>query len=161
MINPAHLRDRVVRPTLEHLGLWSLAAEQLVMGTAAQESNLRHLVQVGGGPALGLWQMEPATYEDIWANYLRFQPDLRAKLSQLVAGWPLGARQLASNHVYAAALCRVHYKRVRVRLPEAGDVRGMAEYWKRWYNTSQGKGTPEEFVHNWRLVEGLYRAEAA
>lgn len=53
----------VVRPVLRVMSAWSQPAEDLVMGTAAQESRLTYLRQLGGGPALGLWQMEPATHD--------------------------------------------------------------------------------------------------
>jgi len=167
-LDPRQLRDLVVRPALEHIGLWSLAAEQLVMGTAAQESRLTYLAQVGGGPALGLWQVEPATHLDIWSNFLRFRKDLRRQVVALLApgvpsmgaldlvGAP-GPMALALNLSYAAAMCRVHYYRSKLPLPAEGDVAGMAQRWKESYNTALGAGKPEEFIRNWRLVEGLYK----
>ena len=60
-LNVRDLRVEVIRPALRALDLWSPAAEDLVLGTAAQESGLAYLRQIGGGPALGLWQIEPAT----------------------------------------------------------------------------------------------------
>lgn len=166
-LDPRQLRDLVVRPALEHIGLWSLAAEQLVMGTAAQESRLTYLAQVGGGPALGLFQMEPATHLDIWTNFLRFRKDLRRQvIGLLVPGVPSlapvdlasppGPMALVLNLSYAAAMCRVHYYRSKATLPEAGDVPGMAARWKAVYNSEAGAGKPEEFIRNWRLVAGLY-----
>lgn len=168
-LDPRQLRDLVVRPALEHIGLWSLAAEQLVMGTAAQESRLTYLAQVGGGPALGLWQMEPATHLDIWANFLRFRKDLRRHVIGLLApGVPAaltaaadptvapGPMALVLNLSYAAAMCRVHYYRSKAALPAEGDVAGMAKRWKSSYNSAAGAGKPEEFMRNWRLVAELY-----
>lgn len=156
-LDPRQLRDLVVAPALAHVGLYSLAAEQLVMGTAAQESRLRFIKQTGGGPALGLWQMEPATERDLWDNYLAYQPDLAAGLRKLLGDWPSPRTEaLVGNLYYAAAMCRVHYRRVKAPLPAAGDVEAMARYWKNFYNTALGKGRPEEFVANWRLVAGLY-----
>ena len=67
------LRTEIVKPALEAIGYYSPAAEALIMGTAAQESHLKYVKQLGDGPALGLFQMEPATHDDIWANYLRFR----------------------------------------------------------------------------------------
>lgn len=127
------------------------------MGTAAQESRLEWLSQLGGGPGLGLWQCEPATHEDIWQNYLRFREELRGRVCLLLAAWPSGAAALASNLAYAAVMCRLQYLRDREPLPPAGDVEAMARTWKRVYNSEKGKGTPAEFVRNWRLVGDLYR----
>jgi hypothetical protein len=74
MIDPRQFRALIVRPALESINLWSQQAEDLVMGTAAQESRLIYLRQLGNGPALGLFQMEPATHNDIWVNFLRWKP---------------------------------------------------------------------------------------
>jgi hypothetical protein len=49
------LRQYVIRPTLQRLGLWSLAAENLLLGTAAQESKLGYYLHQLEGPALGLY----------------------------------------------------------------------------------------------------------
>ena len=48
-LNPQQLRDLVIRPTLKRLGLWSTAAEELVLGTGIQESGLQYLQQLGAG----------------------------------------------------------------------------------------------------------------
>lgn len=66
-INCEQLRLYVIRPTLEKIELWSEAAENLLLGTTAQESHMgTYIKQVGKGPALGIYQMEPATHKDIW-----------------------------------------------------------------------------------------------
>ena len=75
----------VIRPALEKLSLWSLSAEELVLGTAIVESGLTYLKQHGDGPALGLWQVEPATHDDLYTNFLNFRPELGSKLMQLRA----------------------------------------------------------------------------
>ena len=54
----------VICPALEKLSLWSPSAEELVLGTAIVESGLTYLKQHGDGPALGLWQVEPATHDE-------------------------------------------------------------------------------------------------
>ena len=54
-------REEVVRPVLQDLKMYSPVAENLIMGTAAQESGFTYIKQLGGGPALGMFQVEPAT----------------------------------------------------------------------------------------------------
>jgi hypothetical protein len=159
VISPSRLQA-VIREALETIGLYSLAAEQLLMGTAAQESNLIHLRQLGSGPALGYFQMEPATHEDIWISFLRFRPELRLKVCALVQFGALGQEGLVLNPHYAAGMARVHYLRDKQPLPLAGDVAGMARTWKRVFNTEKGAGTEAEFIHNWRLVAPLYQKAA-
>ena len=48
---------------------------QLLLGTAAVESYFIYRRQLGGGPAVGLWQMESRTARDIFDNYLRYRPE--------------------------------------------------------------------------------------
>ncbi len=141
-INPAQLRELIVQPVLKHLELHTLAAENLVVGTALVESNAGYLAQIKG-PAFGLWQMEPATHDDVWKNFLAYRHRLSALVKELeLPDWyGNDARELAGNLYYAAAMCRVHYYRVPERLPEPQDAQGMAQYWKTYYNTHLGAGS--------------------
>lgn len=154
MIDAKQLRELVIRPVLEHLHLWSPVAENLVAGTAAQESGLRYLHQMGKGPAIGLWQMEPATHDDLWANYLRYKPELSKLVHDLeLPAFAGGASEMAGNMYYACAMCRVHYKRAKPVLPaNPNDPWALAQYWKSHYNTPLGKGKVEEFVINYDKV---------
>ncbi len=52
MLDIRQFRANIVRPTLEAIGAHSRAAEDLVLGTALQESNLRYLRQPNDGPAI-------------------------------------------------------------------------------------------------------------
>lgn len=145
-LNLHHLRTLIIRPVLDHIRLYSLAAEQLLVGTALQESRAHYLHQLGKGPAVGIFQMEPATHDDIWRNYLAYHHGLATLVRQLeLPQWyDDDAREMAGNLYYAAAMARIHYRRVKAALPAAGDALTMARYWKRWYNTPLGRGTVEE-----------------
>lgn len=150
MIDRHHLRVYVVRPVLHHLGLHSLAAESLLIGTAAQESGGgRYLEQLGGGPALGIYQMEPGTHRDIWQNFLAHRADLASRVADLCAPGLSRLEQLPANLLYATAMARVHYLRVPQSLPSAYDVPALAAYWKQHYNTPLGRGSVAEFISNW------------
>jgi len=153
-----HLLITVIRPTLEMLGRWTEASEKLVLYTACQESHLEYLRQLGmegigrgSSMALGLFQMEKATHDDIWVNYLRHRPGIATAVRQFELEGLYdddNYLELAGNLYYAAAMCRVHYLRVPEALPRADDLRGLANYWKRYYNTSAGHGTPQQFIDN-------------
>jgi len=148
-MEPQHLRELVIRPALEEIGLYSKTAEDLVFGTACQESHCgTFLKQLGSGPALGIFQMEPATFTDLWENFLAFKPDLAAKMAPMFHGSPPQAEEMIWNLRFAAAMCRVHYFRVPAALPEAGNIPALADYWKRHYNTPKGMGTVAEFIRN-------------
>jgi hypothetical protein len=138
------------RPALATLVAGGLAAEQLLLGTAIQESLLVHRRQLGNGPARGLFQMEPATHDDCWANFLKFRAPLAARVRlTLDAGQQAAARTMEVNDRYAAAMCRVRYLRVPAAMPAADDIEAMANYWKQHYNTPLGAGTPDEFLEKW------------
>jgi hypothetical protein len=148
MINPEHFRELVVRPTIIGMGSWSPAAENLLMGTAIQESGLRSLKQIGGGPALGVFQMEPSTHDDIWMNYLNARDDLKYKVLEWHKS-KVDPSVMTWNLAYATAMARVHYLRVPAPLPAESDIQGLGEYWKKYYNTPAGAGTSDEFVNNY------------
>ena len=54
MIDADHLRREIVAPALRHIGMWSEAAENLLLGTAAVESRMGTYLRQIGGPALGM-----------------------------------------------------------------------------------------------------------
>lgn len=140
----------VVRPALQGIGCGGLAAEQLVLGTAIQESLLTFRRQLGNGPAVGLFQMEPATHDDCWTNYLGFRGDLARRVrSMLEPHQGAIASTMIRNDRYAAAMCRVRYLRAPGALPVADDISAIADYWKQHYNTPLGAGTPSEFMARW------------
>ena len=163
MIHPGHLRQFVIRPTLEHLGLWSEAAENLVFGTIAQESVIGnvHYLKQQVGPALGIGQVEPATHEDNWVNYLRYRMDGRrvgARVSRFVPAWAweTGASVdgfkvpshllLITSLEYNVVQCRVKYFRVPEKLPDADDLEALGCYWDTYYNANPDHGFPRDWV---------------
>jgi len=155
-IDVKQLRKYVIQPSLKHIGLYSAAAENLLVLTAAQESQAgKYIHQLGNGPACGIFQMEPATHDDIWRNYLEYKPVLRETISNLdlpnLWGSAIGtAQEMCGNMYYAAAMCRLHYLRVPTPLPNEHDTPALALYWKRWYNTPLGSGTAQQAIDNYR-----------
>lgn len=123
------------------------AAFQLLVGTAAVESGGIAVRQYGSGPACGYWQMEPATADDIFDNWLRYRVRI-AEFVKRIQGSQTREYALTFNPLYAAIMARLHYRRVRDPLPAENDFAGLAEYWKVHYNTEQGKGDPAE-MESW------------
>lgn len=150
MMDKKQLRD-LIRRVLIALDLHSEAVENLLMGTAAQESRLgEYIRQLGNGPALGIFQMEPTTFEDIAQNYLQYKPDLAKKIIVTSGVNELRSEYLEYNIAFSIAMCRVHYLRVPGMIPE--NLIGWAKYWKEFYNTRLGKGTEEEFIRNFKQL---------
>jgi hypothetical protein len=152
-INKNQLKN-LITETLKESGLYSKAAVNLLLGTAAQESHLGRYIRQLKGPALGIFQMEPRTHDDIWENFLKY------KLKKIEPRFKVGTVNrfhtnsatpdaLVFDLKYAIIMCRLHYFRVSERLPKHDDIEGLARYWKRHYNTKHGRGTEKEFVFNY------------
>ena len=156
------VRYSVIRPILNDIEeasgvkLSGDAAEELLLGTAIQESGLRARQQKNNdgsfGPALGIFQMEPDTHDDIWDN------SLHGKLkSSILTHFHLekpNLELLKTDDEYAAIMARIAYRRAPGKLPPAGDLQGQATYWKTYYNT-YGKGTVPEYIENWNAFMKL------
>lgn len=146
-------RSDIIAPTLRQIGYWSESAEALLLGTALVESGLQFTRQQGGGPALGYFQMEPATHDDHWHYLDNRRPELAISLRNIAGynGQP-PAETMVNNAAYACAMARVHYMRIPERIPPANDIDGLASYWKRYYNTANGAGTVEKFKAAWQAA---------
>ena len=134
MIDPRQLRG-LVEKVLTQYSLHSPAAVELILGTIAVESAGGRYIRQIKGPALGIVQMEPATYRWLVQKYrLRFPMLLDRPADDLE--WDLRLCIL---------MCRLRYFAVPTFLPKAADTAGLAAYWKKWYNTPLGAGTVEKF----------------
>lgn len=121
------------------------AAVQLLLGTAAQESNFGYYLEQVRGPARGIFQIEPATAQDLEQT---LPPDLSAWLRSYRDSKSI-PWALKYELDYQIACCRLKYFQVPQPLPAAYDVAGMAAYWKQFYNTPFGRGTLAEFAANY------------
>lgn len=141
MIYPTHLRE-LIGETLRWMGLWSPEAEALVLGTIYQESRGGYYLRQLRGPALGISQVEPATFRWLVELYgARFPFITDRHPHELI--WDLRL---------AIAMCRLRYLAVPGPIPKTLD--GQAAYWKAHYNTHLGAGKPEEYVSAWRNRHG-------
>lgn len=151
------LREYIIRPVIQDMGVGGEAAENLLLMTIAAESGGGHyLHQVGGGPAVGIYQMEPNTHDDIWENYLAYRESMAGRVGR----WRLndsvvkGAQEMAGNLYYATAMARAHYLRFSEPIPDADDVEALAHYHKQFYNTDAGAAHPERTVKLYREFVG-------
>ena len=162
------LRKLVIVPTLEGLdqalpgkGLASEAAVELLLGTAAHESHLgKWLVQQGGGPARGIYMIEPEELSDVLSWMWRRQMRLAYAVDDMQAPWPDSAVQLVTNLTFATAIARLSYWQHVEPLPAAADVEGLAKYWKKYYNTEAGAGEWPQWIYNYhKMVKPVGPAE--
>ena len=134
--------SRAPRPNM----LSSAAVNMLIFTAATESLGGTYITQVIG-PAMGVFQMEPATCRDIER---RAPADLQAWLIGLRDGNDHGYA-LRFHLDYAIAAARVHYYLFKEALPESVDIAGQARYWKKYWNTVAGSGTEEQAVKNFNL----------
>ncbi|MES2356254.1 MAG: hypothetical protein V4568_17985 [Pseudomonadota bacterium] len=148
MLNNNQFRSHIIKPSLLPLDLWSPEAENLLVMTMAHESlGGTYLAQVGG-PALGIYQMEPATHNDIWATNLRGANDMYKVLASKIMlscnflKQPY-SEEMVSNLKYATIMARIFYLRCPESIPS--DISALGAYCKKYWNTSKGKATAAEY----------------
>jgi hypothetical protein len=152
-ISPQHLLDYVIRPALDHLAeetglpMNSEAAVMLLLGTQAHES-LGHywLSQAPTGPARGGYQMEVATHDWLWSDYLSRRHNIANAIAK---PGEISAERMVYDLRYATMMARVYYWTKPEPIPD--DLRGQAEYWKKHWNTPHGAGTVEKYLKDYNL----------
>lgn len=159
MVEPAFARKMFVVPALIRLGLYSDQAERLLMGTAAVESNFTNFEQgyrdkISGwhrkGPARGMFQMEPATFNDMIGRVLSIKNNqaLRDAVLATSVECPPLFLEITANHLFAAAMARVKYHSVHAHIPNSlGD---QAQFWWTYYNGRSANGLkPKDYLNTW------------
>tara|TARA_B100001250_G_scaffold414497_1_gene453257 strand:+ start:1390 stop:1857 length:468 start_codon:yes stop_codon:yes gene_type:complete len=139
----------IVEYALYKIDSYSDDALAMVVRTGMAESGYRALKGYGdGNPAIGFFQIEPATLHDMIDNYIKYRSHYEIALIDL--GMKLNKEDLLisvkSNIAVQAALCRLHYRRDRHAIPSWDDLESQGKYWKRVYNTNEGRGTVKHFI---------------
>lgn len=145
--------NALITETLKMMGgrAYSPAAVELLMLTAAQETHCgRYIRQVPDGPALGIFQMEMATHDDIWDNFLEYNDALKYRVYDFWLSHLSDEMNLKGNLLYQIAMARAHYMRDKQLIPPHDDVVGLATYYKRVWNTHLGKATVEQAIENYK-----------
>lgn len=147
MIDVEQYINFVLDPVLHSLKMHSRDAVHLMLRTALIESRLSYLNQLRQGPALGFFQTEPATIDDVY-RYLETRPDIKERLLSCVnmSELPKSLLHHAQNLALNCAIARVKYWMVPEPIPSLDDIEAQGEYWKKYYNTELGKGSVGHFV---------------
>jgi hypothetical protein len=155
------LLDYAIKPSIRRMGskYFSNEACLLLLATCAQESEMgKYIKQLGGGPALSIFQTEPLTERDCWTNHINFDPVLKAYMLSLlpdhargddVLSIKLREQCLITNLEYAIAIARLIYYRSSTPMPTTYNVKDYWEFYKEVYNTRLGSAKEDEFYNNW------------
>jgi len=139
----------IVEYSLYKLNCYSDDALALVVRTGMAESGYRELKGYGKhNPAIGFWQIEPATLYDMMKNFLSYRKKYKDALKELGMEFKGDDIEISvmSNMAVQAALCRLHYRRDKQAIPSWDDIEAQGLYWKRVYNTHKGRGTVRHFM---------------
>lgn len=146
------LHDHIINPTLEYMGsnYNTVEARFLLLCTAAIESDCGHYIKQVGGPALGIWQMEPATHDDIWSECDALNCNVFSKKIYNICGYA-SDDALVESPRYSCAMARLKYSMDTKALPKYNggtdlDLDMFYRYYKRVYNTEHGKSTFSKWV---------------
>ena len=152
-MNQSDLR-RLLFETLTSIGLWSANAEELLVAIAAHESAAcKYIYQMNDGPARGIFQQEKLSHDEIFTILFPTRQALRYKVMDACNFLANPSYEsLASNTGWAIIACRLHFLRFKDPIPDASDIESIANYWKKYWNTSAGKGTIEEFINDYNLL---------
>ncbi len=147
MFDLTQFRELIIKPVLLDLQMYSPEAMELLVFTCATESSGGKYLKQVRGPALGVFQMEPATYNDLWQNYIIKNPRLA-----LILASNFNTANMHSEDVmiydlrYATAMARIFYHRIPKPLPAFDDVHAIWAYYKKYYNTAQGAANEAESI---------------
>lgn len=144
-------KSLVVDPTLDFIGLGGGSSSVLLLGVAIIESKLMYLKQ-HPGPALGVYQIEPATHHlvQVWLDK---KVDLKWAITKWsgMAALPESHDPLVYNLRYATCIARCLFASVSKALPAEDDAENLAWYHKNFYNRG-GKTDVDESI---KIFEGL------
>lgn len=146
--DPLNLLTNYIIPVSKWMGMHSVEAEILMMMIAMHESGgMKYRKQVGG-PALGLYQMEPNTFYDVKDRYLAMKNPRIQRIRSAVCSYRLipeersDLDELVANDEFATAVARVYLWMKPEALPKS--LGGLADYAKRHWN-GPGKATAKKY----------------
>ncbi|OUS10224.1 hypothetical protein A9Q89_11505 [Gammaproteobacteria bacterium 53_120_T64] len=142
-------RQLIVQASLKAIDEWAPAHENLLLGTAAQESSMG--LSLKRGRLLGLYHISPKTHRSVWDKYLIDHPDLASQVRGLAGQHsfiqdPHG--ELITNLKYATAIAWLIYRRNDEALPEPDDIQGLARYWHRHFR-AKASATVDDFASSY------------
>lgn len=157
-INVHDFRAYILRPALDLAQ--SLAGvphtpyiEDLLVATCAIETQMGvYLHQTGAGPALSIYQIEPASLEDLLKNFAsakRYAPLLTAVRVPAAES----TDEIMWNLRFATVCARLFYYRVKEPLPKETTFDTLWHYYKTHWNTELGAATTASFRASLKLTD--------
>lgn len=149
-INVHDFRTYVVQPAVNECMLYGVPGpsyiDELLVATAAIESGMGKWLHQAGGPAVGVFQIEPASLHDLVNGFITPSKKLKPLLDAHRLGVPV-EEQVIWDLRLAAVIARLFYYRVKETLPTEITLQSLWHYYKKHWNTDAGAATLPSFVN--------------
>ena len=152
-INPLDFRQYVVRPTLKKLGKWSPSLENLLLGSAAQASQLG--VELHCERGVGVYKIKKELHHRVWDEFLAFDADLASKVRGFASQREFLANpdmELAINLAYSTAIAWGVYALNKAVIPEdETNTEALAWCWYHHFRSDE-QLKPEHFISGYKKL---------
>lgn len=151
-IAACEISQYIIRPTLLYLGRHSIAAEALLLGAAASQSELGSVLDDKHGH--GLYRITAQRHQQLWDQHLALDPELASQVRGLASQHAFLSAphlELTVNLRYATAIAWMLIEAEHRELPAADDLLGMAQVWRRVFKPH---GRNKDFIAAWQRCIG-------
>ena len=124
---------------------------RLMLGTLAHETLLGRINDTTLSVGMGLAQFDRIAYDDVMLNGTKHFAMVKETL-----GIDLKLTKyedLRYNPFLSIIFMRLKYKRVPEAIPN--DMEGIYIYYKKYYNSSEGKASKEAFMEHYKLIDDI------
>jgi hypothetical protein len=146
MFDINQFREDILTPTLGALQFHDAELKELLVFTCAVESEGGTYVRQIKGPALGIYQLEPNTFTDLWYNYILRKPDIVNLISLNLGVHRMPELvEIITNLKLATDLCALLYKYRKAQIKSCQPL-DLWEVYKPLYNTDKGGAKLDESI---------------
>jgi len=121
------------------------AQQETLLGLAKDAHPTKH--------GVGLCQFDKIGFDDV-KQRTRKHVNEKIKKAFGFGVMDIQHRDLAYSPLLSMLWCRLFYMLIPDVIPDT--VAGRAAYWKRYYNTVKGKGTPTEYISHQKRIPFVY-----
>lgn len=151
------LREAIIKPCLKTLGDYSCDVENLLVGTAMQESRCEkqlHSNIASDDSGLGIYRITREKHRDVWDKYLIQYPDL----ASVVRGFASQQQffrdphnELVTNLSYATVIAWMIYRAAHVDEMKPTELSNPAHLWALHFDNGTGCArNSEDFMKTYR-----------
>lgn len=153
------MREWIVKPCLEALDDYSPWAEQLLLATAAQESQLGSRCYSAADKGLGLYRITSEKHRELWDHYLVHFPDLASRQRGLASQQQFllhPDNELVTNLSYSTGMAWMIYRHAGISAPAdttPASIHTLAQLWATHFDN--GTQTPKktaDFIQRYRTL---------